>query len=119
MAKPKLTGPQRQRKAPKRGKRRYTVSDAVRRANKLNAQRTRRRKTLEGLKASSMNALKHARYAKTDVLPGEDALAHREKIELTRELLGAESDLEREIAKIAAQAVWDLERAEAANRDVL
>ena len=66
MAKPKMTGPQRQRKPPKRGKRRYTVSDAVRRANKLNAQRTRSRKTLEGLMASSMNALKHARYAETD-----------------------------------------------------
>src|SRR5581483_11764341 len=78
----------------RRKKRPYNVSDKVRAANKRNAQLTRNKKSPEGLKASSMNALQHARYAESPVLPGECPIAHQEQIESFRGLLGAESTLE-------------------------
>ena len=105
--------------ASRRRKRPYTVSDRVRAANKLNAQRARGKKSPEGLKVSSMNALQHARYAQTAVLPGECPIAHQERIDESIELLGSESGLERRLATYAAQASWNLDRSQKANRDVL
>ena len=106
MAKPKQTSSKGKRRPPRRGKRPYTVSPAVRAANLRNSQMARGKNSPQGLKASSMNALKHARFAASSVLPGEDERAHREKIEFYQELLGSESLLEIDIAKIAAKSVW-------------
>jgi hypothetical protein len=120
MPKRKVAAPR--RKAPARGRRKrpYTVSDRVREANKRNAQLIKtKKKSPEGLKASSMNALKHARYAETPVLPGEDEIAHSQRSELWAELLGSESSLERYIAGLANQAAWNVDRTQSAHRDVL
>ena len=108
------------KQTPRKGaKRPYRVSDKVRAANKINGRKGKNKKSFEGLKASSMNALKHARYAETDVLPGEDASAYQERLDFWPEELGAGTHLERYISGQVARLSWQWDRAQRANRDFL
>jgi hypothetical protein len=73
---------------------------------------------------SRFNAVKHGLTAKTAVLPGEDAAEYQARIDLYKESLETRNPLEDELAERAAQASWQLDRANGAEtarltRDIL
>ena len=60
---------------------------------------------------SRFNAVKHGLTAKTAVLPGEDPEAFQAKVSIFKEGLDTRNEFEEELAKGAAMASWQLERA--------
>ena len=60
---------------------------------------------------SRFNAVKHGLTAKTAVLPGEDPEAFQAKVSIFKEGLDTRNEFEDELAKRAAMASWQLERA--------
>jgi hypothetical protein len=73
---------------------------------------------------SRYNAVKHGLTAKTAVLPGENPEAFQARIENFKEGLGSRNECEAVLAKHAAQASWQLDRAIQSkvarlNRDIL
>lgn len=67
-------------------------------------------KSIKGKANSSMNALKHGAYSKTEVLPHEDASEHKR---LTREIYKAlkpQGAVEESLADQMAESLWSSER---------
>ena len=65
---------------------------------------------------SRFNAVKHGLYAKTAVLPGEDAQAFEALVEVYREALQPRNGMEEDLALKAALASWQHDRAVAAEQ---
>ena len=65
---------------------------------------------------SRFNAVKHGLYAKTAVLPGEDAQAFQALVEVYREGLQPRNGMEEDLAVKAALASWQHDRAVAADQ---
>ena len=65
---------------------------------------------------SRFNAVKHGLYAKTAVLPGEDAQAFQALVEVYREGLQPRNGMEEDLALKAALASWQHDRAVAAEQ---
>ncbi len=63
---------------------------------------------------SRFNALKHGLTAKTAVLPGEDAKSFQASVEVYKARLETQNEVEDDLAKIAALANWQMDRAIAA-----
>jgi hypothetical protein len=73
---------------------------------------------------SRLNAIKHGLTAKTAVLPGEDEVEYQARIDFYKESLETRNPVEDDLAKRAAQASWQLDRANGAEtarltRDIL
>jgi hypothetical protein len=88
-------------------------------ANRRNAQKSRGPKTPEGKARSRFNAVKHGMYARTPVLPGEDAGAFQSRIDTWKADLRPRNELEDSLIERAALASWQLERAERVEVDRL
>ena len=65
---------------------------------------------------SRFNAVKHGLYAKTAVLPGEDAQAFQALVEVYREGLQPRNGMQEDLALQAALASWQHGRAVAAEQ---
>ena len=69
-------------------------------------------KSIPGKHRSSMNALKSGIYAKTMVLPFEDATVYRQHVRAVKAGVRAENPLEEILAQQAADAMWRAQRQE-------
>lgn len=69
-------------------------------------------KSLAGKRKSSMNALKSGIYAKTMVLPFEDAAVYQQHVRAVKTGVRAENPLEEILAQQAADAMWRAQRQE-------
>src|SRR5262245_49795914 len=88
-------------------------------ANKRNAKRSTGPKTEAGKEKSRLNALKHGLTATTVVLPHEDAEAYARRVGAWTVELNPHGDLGRYLAERAARISWQLDRADAYERDRL
>src|SRR3954454_10044728 len=79
-------------------KRKYDVSPAVTAACRANAQLSTGPRSADGLRRSSMNALKHATYAETIFLEHESPDDYQALVDLFVASLGADDPLQRLLA---------------------
>jgi hypothetical protein len=86
------------------------ISEKKLAANRRNSQKSTGPRTERGKAVSSMNGCVHGRRAKRAVLPGESQEEFDEDVELWVAALGAETEPERCLARLAVEAKWRLAR---------
>jgi hypothetical protein len=94
------------------------VSDARRRANRLNAQKSPGPKTDEGKKRSSLNATRHGLLAQTLHLPEEDMAAYHEFTDAYVKDLEPVGFVETQLANACADLQFRLNRIAAAEHNL-
>src|SRR4051812_41066724 len=94
-------------------------SEAQLAANLRNSRMSTGPRSPEGKDRAKFNNLRHNCYAEHLVLPGEDGELLRARINSLILELGADTELERQLAERAAQLQWKLERAHFADVQIL
>src|SRR5262245_58505236 len=87
--------------------------------HRANAKRSTGPRTPGGKERSRLNALKHGLTATTVVLPHEDAEEYQRRVQAWTAELNPHGDLGRYLAGRAARISWQLDRADAYERDRL
>jgi hypothetical protein len=86
------------------------ISEAKRKANQQNAQKSTGPRTREGKDRAKFNNMTHTHAAETTLLPGEDGDALTARIAAWCDDLGVRDDAERTLVEAAACASWRAER---------